>query len=127
MQGESRGYVRFIRDLKVSYAVLSGVGATPLDYGDAETVNISRSGVRIKLDEVLPKQVLVQLHIEVPSRAFGIFVLGKVVSCRPAVERPPDYEAGVKFVGLLPPDLEQIITAAEEADLTDELDPIGNT
>lgn len=111
---ERRGFKRFIQQLKVSYTVLSGIGATPFEYGVAETVDISRSGVRLVVDDIIEAPMLVQMHIHVPNRSYGLFVMGKLIFCRGVQNKKANYEVGIKFVGLLPADLEEILREVEK-------------
>lgn len=103
-----RRYDRFLKDLKVSYTVLSKVDSTPFEFGDSVTCDISRTGLALQVDEPIPVPILLQLQICVPSRPYGLFVLGKSVYCSP-VEESGRYRVGIKFVGLLPPDLESVL------------------
>ena len=111
-QDERREFERYMQLLKVSYSILAGEAATPYEFGECITLDISRKGVKLRLAQQLKTPSLVQLYIRVPNRSYGIFVLGKVLYCRPLkVEDSEDgWEAGIKFVGLLPPDLDQFIT-----------------
>jgi len=102
---EKRSYQRFLKQVKVSYTILSRVDSTPFEFGDALTVDISRGGLSLLLDEPVPVPGLLQLHLRVPRCPYGLFVLGKTVHCTP-VEDIGMYRVGIKFVGLLPPDLE---------------------
>ena len=103
---ERRQHQRYPRELKVTYSILSSEGATPFEFGDCITLDISRSGVRLCLNEKINVPVLIQMNIRVPERSYGIFILGKVVFCGDSEidEFKGMHEAGVKFVGLLPPD-----------------------
>jgi hypothetical protein len=105
---DKRRYQRFLREVKVSYTILSKVDSTPFEFGDSVTLDISRSGLALLLDEPVPVPILLQLQLRVPSRAYGLFVLGKAVYCAP-VEEIGMYRVGIKFVGILPPDLETVL------------------
>jgi hypothetical protein len=94
--------------LKVTYTVLSKVDSTPFEFGDSMTLDISRTGLALLLDEPIPVPILLQLQLRVPTRPYGLFVLGKSVYCTP-VEEIGMYRVGIKFVGILPPDLEQVL------------------
>ena len=87
--------------------MLSGVGATPFEYGATETLDISRSGVRLKLSDEIKPPMLVQMHIQIPNRSLGLFLLGKIVYCSKSKDSEY-FDAGIKFVGLLPPDLDKL-------------------
>lgn len=105
---DKRRYERFLRDLKVSYTVLSKVDSTPFEFGNSVTRDISRTGLALQVDEPIPVPILLQLQICVPSRPYGLFVLGKSVYCSPEEEHGM-YRVGIKFVGMLPPDLEHVL------------------
>jgi len=110
---EKRRFKRFLRDLKVTYTVLSKVDSTPFEFGNSVTIDISRTGVSLLVDEPLPVPILLQLQLSVPTRPYGLFILGKTVYCSPS-EDTGMYRVGIKFVGILPPDLEKILREVEE-------------
>ena len=99
MDNDRRAFKRFAQTLKVSYTVLSGIGATPFEYGVAETVDISRSGLKIVVEEEIAAPMLVQLNITVPTRAYGLFVLGKAVYCTPREEPETGFDVGQALFG----------------------------
>jgi len=105
---DKRRYQRFLKELQLSYTILSKVDSTPFEFGDAVTLDISRAGLSLLLSEPIPVPILLQLQLRVPSRPYGLFVLGKSVYCMPA-EDSDMYRVGIKFVGILPPDLEQVL------------------
>ncbi|MBN1516127.1 PilZ domain-containing protein [Candidatus Sumerlaeota bacterium] len=111
---ENRKYKRYAGKFKVSFSVLSGKGATPFEFGKCLTMDISRGGARLLLDESISTPIMIQLNISIPNRNFGIFVLGKALYCneRNGSGNMPQsaFEAGIKFVGLLPPDFEHLLT-----------------
>jgi hypothetical protein len=108
MAENKRRYERFLRELKVSYTILSKVDSTPFEFGDSITADISRSGLALLMEERIPVPILMQLQLRIPSRPYGLFVLGKSVYCSP-VEDVDMYRVGIKFVGILPPDLENAL------------------
>lgn len=110
---EKRRYERFLKKVKVSYTILSKVDSTPFEFGDAVTIDISRGGLALLLDEPVPVPGLLQLHLRVPRAPFGLFVLGKTVHCLP-VQDIGMYRVGIKFVGLLPSDLQKALEEMEE-------------
>lgn len=112
MDSDKRQYQRLLRDLKISYTILSKVDSTPFEFGNSSTVDISRTGLGILLDEAIPVPILLQLQIRVPDRPYGLFVLGKSIYCNP-IEESGMYRVGIKFVGILPPDLEKILADME--------------
>jgi c-di-GMP-binding flagellar brake protein YcgR len=118
---ELRRYQRFLKEIKVSYTVLSKVDSTPFEFGDAVTVDISCTGVALLMDEPISVPVLLQLQLRIPSRPYGLFVLGKTVYCT-AIEEIGMYRVGIKFVGILPPDLENILSESTK----DAPKPEGN-
>ncbi len=109
---EKRRYRRFLKELKISYTVLSKVDSTPFEFGNSITVDISRSGLSFLLDEALPVPILLQIQLRMPSRPYGIFVLGKTAHCK-ALEDIGMYRIGIKFVGILPPELETALNEVQ--------------
>lgn len=112
MDQDKRRHKRHLKMLKVSYSILCEDYATPFEFGKCITLDISRSGVKLALQDELPVPLMVQLNINTPNRDYGIFILGKVLYCHTS-EMDLDqhkWEAGIKFVGLLPPDLDDYIS-----------------
>jgi len=109
---EKRRHERFLKKVRISYTLLSKVDSTPFEFGDAVTIDISRGGLSLLLKEPVPVPGLLQLHLRVPRALYGLFVLGKTVHCTP-VEDIGMYRVGIKFVGLLPDDLEKALTDME--------------
>jgi len=105
---EKRRYQRFVKEVKISYTVLSKVDSTPFEFGDSLTLDISRSGLSLLMDEPIPVPVLLQLQLRIPTRPYGLFVLGKTVYCT-SLEEIGMYRVGIKFVGILPPELEVVL------------------
>ena len=105
---DKRRYQRFLKELKVTYTILSKVDSTPFEFGESVTLDISRAGLALLLSEPIPVPILLQLQLCVPSRPYGLFVLGKSVYCTP-LGGIDMYRIGIKFVGILPPDLEQVL------------------
>ena len=105
---KQRAFPRYPLEFKVSYTLLSSMDATPFEYGETITQDISQSGACLLTKEKVQVPILIQLNIQIPSRKYGIIVLGKTVWCS-LDEQIKQYRVGVKFVGLLPPDLGLII------------------
>lgn len=110
---EQRRHDRLVKEIKVSYSVLSKVDSTPFEFGEAVTVDIGSGGLSILVDERLGVPSLLQLHLHLPRRPLGMFALGKTVYCNP-VEDIGMFRAGIKFVGLLPTDLAKALKEIEE-------------
>ena len=111
---ERRTFPRTEYKLKVAYTILSHVDATPYEFGETITKDISRSGVRLLLQEPIKVPQLVQLRISIPKHSHDIFILSKTVHCE-LIESEHIWEAGFKFVGLLPPNLEQFLEEKKRA------------
>jgi c-di-GMP-binding flagellar brake protein YcgR len=109
---EKRQHERLVKKIKVTYTVLSKVDSTPFEFGEAVTVDISSGGLSLLVQVAVPVPSLVQLHLRMPLRPYGMFVLGKVVYCAP-VEEIGMHRVGVKFVGLLPADLESALNEVQ--------------
>ncbi|MCX8038223.1 MAG: PilZ domain-containing protein [Candidatus Sumerlaeia bacterium] len=111
---EKRRYERFLKEVHVSYTVLSKVENTPFEFGNSVTLNISRTGLLLLLPEPMPVPVLLQLQLRLPNRPFGLFVLGKTVYCS-RMEEINMYRVGIKFVGILPPELESVLEDVKDS------------
>ena len=114
----NRRYERFLETVKVSYTILSSVDSTPFEFGEAQTLDISRGGLALLLREKVAVPGLLQLQLRFPQRPYGMFVLGKTVYCTP-VENVGKFRTGIKFVGLLPEDLEAVLNEAQDFDAPD--------
>ena len=110
---EKRVYPRFLRELKVSYTLLSSMDATPFEFGETISRDISQSGICLLTNEKVQVPILIQMNIQIPTRKYGIIVLGKTAWCEFDASCSK-YRIGVKFVGLLPPDLNHIIDKSKE-------------
>ncbi len=111
---EKRRYERFLKEVHVSYTVLSKVDSTPFEFGNSVTLNISRTGLSLLLTQPMPVPVLLQLQLRLPNRPYGLFVLGKTVYCTP-MEEINMYRVGIKFVGILPPELEMVLEDVKDS------------
>jgi len=105
---EKRNYQRILRDLKVSYTIIAEVDNTPFEFGNSVMIDVSRTGLAMIVDEPIPVPMLLQLQLSVPNRPSGLFLLGKSIYCVP-VEDIGMYRIGIKFVGLLPPELDIVL------------------
>jgi len=105
---DKRRAQRVVSELKVSYTIIAKVDSTPFEFGNSMMCDISRAGLAMLVDMPVPVPMLLQMQLSIPTRPSGLFVLGKSVYCVP-VEELGMYRVGVKFVGILPSDLEEII------------------
>ena len=105
---------RTLQTLKVTYSPLKSLTDTPLETGTGQTFDISRKGLSILLEQELAVPQIVQLKIEVPGH-LPLMVLGKSVYCL-TVESISRFRVGIKFVGLLPVDLEAILQQRNRSD-----------
>ena len=110
---EKRAYPRFLRKLKVSYTLLSSMDATPFEFGETISRDISQSGICLLTNEQVQVPILIQMNVQIPTRKYGIIVLGKTAWCNFDTSCNK-YRVGVKFVGLLPPDLDYIIEKSKK-------------
>ena len=65
-----------------------------------KTVDISRLGLRINLDQELAVNAILQLAVELPARAGTLFLAGEVRWCRPipGTNRQPEWSAGLNLL-----------------------------
>ena len=107
---EKRHSQRLENDIKISYNIIAKVDSTPFEFGNSVMCDVSRTGLSMLVDMPIPVPMLIQMQLNVPHRPTSVFVLGKSIYCVP-VEELGMYRVGVKFVGLLPPDLETAFEA----------------
>jgi len=114
---DRRKYRRIAAAVKVTYTILSDASATPCEYGDTVTEDISEGGLCMLIHENVKEGQLVYVNIQVPTHEASLLMLAKTVHV------DPDAETGrnrvcMKFVGMLPVGLrsimEQIEAAAED-------------
>ena len=105
---EKRQGERVVKDLKISYTLIASVEVTPFEFGDSVMTDISRAGLAMLAESPIPVGMLLQMRLLVPSTNLSLFVLGRTVYCR-AMEKIGKYRVGIRFVGLLPQDLEEVL------------------
>jgi CheY-like chemotaxis protein len=72
--------------------------------------DVSRSGASMLVRQMLPVPAMLKLVVEIPQTRKSITMLAKSLSCT-LTQIPNVYRLGAKFVGLLPAEMEQAITA----------------
>ena len=70
--------------------------------------DVSRSGLSMIVRQVLPVPSMLKLIIELPKHRVPLQVLAKSISCT-MTQIPGVYRLGVKFIGLLPQELEDLM------------------
>ena len=105
---EKRRYQRLPSDIKLSYTIIARVDSTPFEFGNSVTIDIGPTGLAMLVDEPIPIPMLLQLQIRPPGSASSLFLLGKSTYCTP-VEDIGMYRVGIKFVGMLPPEMDSLI------------------
>lgn len=93
--------------LLATCANLSAHGRTGYRYSQSAVIDISDSGVGLKVEEEVQKGDLLQLVISLPVRPFVITGLAEVVWTRPATDLNR-VRAGLRFVQL-PADLDKAV------------------
>ena len=96
MQGERRAYPRFLIECNVHYRIVGRGGFEPSGVG--RTVNMSRSGLLLTTDRVLPPGSQIQIEMDWPvKRERGVsqklLIVGKIVRS----EKRTNPLAGVKI------------------------------
>lgn len=100
---EKRQYVRLTTQVHVRYKVPGMIE------GEAETIDISGTGMRLVLDTKLERGVI-ELEIDLPDQDKPIFTLGKVIWCKlSGAKVKGQFEIGVQFAGMKDVDKERII------------------
>ena len=110
---EKRRFPRAIAKIKVTYTILNSVDATPYEFGETVTEDISEGGLCMLIKEQLLEDRLLYVNIQFATQKENLLMLGKTVS----VER--DTETGrnrarIKFVGMLPRGFGKLIASLKE-------------
>ncbi|MFA5145860.1 MAG: PilZ domain-containing protein [Candidatus Omnitrophota bacterium] len=100
---ERRQCVRFKKVLNVSYGIEKKAHLKK----NGKTVDISESGVKIMLDEKLPKGTIIDLHLGIPGVKDPLEIEGEIVWAEEAPETSSSdkrfFHAGVRFLAIRPP------------------------
>lgn len=99
---ERRRHVRFERDLEVEYYIEK---KPHLKTGN--TVNVSRGGMKLLLDEKLPVGTIIDLKALIPVRNRTVEIEAKVVWTKEAQNNDPHgkrfFHSGIKFIAIKEP------------------------
>lgn len=106
---DRRRHERYSCNLKMTYTVLSSVDTTPFEYGVAHSKDLSESGVCIYTEHSIDVPILMQLNINLPMRPFHMLILAKAMRIE-MDEETGLHEAGLKFVGILPPEFKRLVS-----------------
>ena len=99
---ERRSHVRFNKDLEVEY----NVEKRP-HIKNGRTVDLSKGGMKLLLDEKLPKGAILDLKVYVPEKRRTIEVEGEIVWTNDAEKKDPSgkrfFFSGLKFIAIKEP------------------------
>ena len=99
--GERRQYLRFKHDLEVEYSVEKKPRLT-----NGRTLDISKGGMKLLLDEKLPNGTIINVKIQTPEKKI-IEVEGKVIWTKESEGRDSQgkrfFHSGIKFIGIREP------------------------
>jgi c-di-GMP-binding flagellar brake protein YcgR len=113
---DRRRHRRIAAAVKVTYTILSDANATPCEYGNTVTEDISEGGLCMLIHEDITEGRLVYVNIQIPTHESSLLMLAKTVRVTPDAESKMNRSC-MKFVGMLPVGLrslmEEIETAAE--------------
>ena len=114
---DRRKHRRIAAAVKVTYTILCDANATPCEYGNTVTEDISEGGLCMLIHENINEGQLVYVNIQIPTHEAALLMLAKTVH----VSQDPESgmnRVSMKFVGMLPVGLssimEQIEAAAED-------------
>jgi hypothetical protein len=105
---------RMNKNLQISYATLSNIAVEPFEFGNTVTTDISSRGLSLVTDEPIDTPVLLQAKIHIPGDRRGLILLGRTVYCNP-LEDSDVYRVGIKFIGLLPGELTELLNGHGES------------
>ncbi|MBN1477434.1 PilZ domain-containing protein [Candidatus Sumerlaeota bacterium] len=103
---ERRKSQRHREMLEIAYSFMSESPGVPSLFDETQTLDISRRGVKVHLTKPVALETLVQMAIRLPALRSPILMVGKV---RWTEEDATGHRVGIKFIGHLPPKLEQAI------------------
>ena len=99
---ERRAHTRFNKDLEVEYSVEK----KPL-LKSSGTVNLSKGGIKLLLDEKLPKGVILDLKLLLPEKKRTVEIEAEVVWTNDADEKDLSgkrfFHSGLKFIAIKEP------------------------
>ena len=99
---ERRSHKRFNRDLEVEYSVEKGPHLK-----NGMTVNLSKGGMKLLLDEKLPKGAMLGLKVYIPEKRRTIEAEAEVVWTNDADKKDPSgkrfFFSGLKFIAVKEP------------------------
>ncbi len=107
---ERRAYGRTDCVLKTHCQELSDV-----EYKEAYALDISDGGMRAVATQSRQAPALMQIQVELPERPYRHLVLAKLLHCRESKE-PGLHEMRLKFIGLLPKGLKNLVTDQTDRD-----------
>ncbi len=99
---ERRSHKRFNKDLVVEY----GVEKRP-HLKNGRTVDLSKAGMKLLLDEKLPKGTILRLKVRIPEKGRAIDVEAEVVWTSDSDKKDPSgkrfFFSGIKFISIKEP------------------------
>ena len=114
-EGERRSHARFNKDLEVEYSVEK---KPRLDI--SRTLNLSKGGMKLLLDEKLPKGAILDLKVFLPEKKRAVEIEAEVVWTLDADEKDLSgkrfFHSGLKFIAIKEPsgtDFSQYMTHLE--------------
>lgn len=100
---ERRKYTRFKKNLEITYIVRK----RPHLMNKASTVNISKGGMKLRLDEKLANDAIVDLKVTIPGTDVVAEIEAKVVWSGDGEEKDDSgkryFHAGIEFIAAKPP------------------------
>lgn len=109
-QTERRRHSRLAASVRISYSIIDSINATPYEYANTLTEDISESGLRMLIDDTIDEGQLIYLSIIVPEFGHNVLLLGKTVH----ISKDPETQRNrvrIKFVGQLPEGMKDVIAA----------------
>lgn len=99
---ERRRHTRFERSLEVEYSVEK---KPRLKNGN--TLNISKSGMKLLLDEKLPEGAIINLKLHIPEKKKTVEIEAEIVWTKDAEGKDPSgkrfFHSGIKFINIKEP------------------------
>ena len=111
---DRRRHRRIAASVKVTYTILADASATPCEYGDTVTEDISEGGLCMLIHENIKAGQLVYTNIQIPTHESTLLMLAKTVQVLPD-EKSGMNRVCMKFVGMLPVGLRSIMERIEGA------------
>ena len=107
---------RWPHTVEASYSPILGIGTEPDKFKKCQALDISAGGLSILTTEEIKVLQLLQLRVPLSDKLPTLIALGEASYCC-AVKHTNLFKVGIRFVGLLPENLDEIIQKIKESEV----------